>query len=106
MKSILEKDISEIVSDAEKTAEEISPDKHAQVRTVFSTILDAQPDELPMVRARLLYQAARESAIKKMTNRLSEEIKKLEKENKLDEKAKEKLLMFSEAVYCFVKAKR
>lgn len=105
-KSILEKEISEIVSEAEGIASGIKSDKHSQVRIVFNTILDARPEELPMVRSRLLYQAVREPAIKSMTEHLSREIETLGKKNKLSEEAKEKLQIFSEAVYCFVKSEK
>lgn len=105
-KGILEKDIAEIVSEAESIARNINPEKHRQVRKVFNTILDANPEELPLVRARLLYQAVEESAIKGMVNYLSEEIKRLKEKNELNEEAKEKLQIFSEAVYCFVKSGR
>ncbi len=105
-KSILEKDISEIVSDAEKIAARISSDKHAQVRIVFNTILDAKIEDLPLVRARLLYQAAREGAIRSMTDKLCDEIEKLRKKEKLNEDAKKKLQIFSEAVYCFIRSGR
>lgn len=105
-KGILEKDTAEIVSEAESIARDINPDKHRQVRKVFNTILDANPEEFPLVRARLLYQAVQESAIEGMVNYLSEEIKRLKEKNELNEEAKEKLQIFSEAVYCFVKSGR
>lgn len=105
-KGILEKDIAEIVSEAEDIARNINSDKHAQVRIVFNTILDAKIEDLPLVRARLLYQAAREGAIRSMTDKLCEEIEELRKEEKLNEDAKRKLQIFSEAVYCFVRSRR